>query len=132
MAQRRNQDGANPKAAAAGEINPWITFGIVAKHDFSGADCFSRDASVGLKTDPEVGSGATGASPANDLIACAQSNGCSGGTCEVLRTLGNSADSGLEIEFSSVNFVFFGNMDRAKPGGRVCGIRHAKLTALRQ
>ena len=80
VAQGRNENGADAEAAAAGEIDARVAFGIVAEHDFAGADGFGGDAGVGLQANSEVGSGASGAGAADDFVAGAQSDGRSGGS----------------------------------------------------
>ena len=74
VTQRRNQNGANSQAAAAREIDSRVAFGVMAKHDLAGANGFGGDACVGLKANAEIGSGAAGASAANNLISGAQGN----------------------------------------------------------
>src|SRR5271163_932359 len=65
VAQGGNQYGADSEAAAAGQIDPGIPFGVVAEHDFAGADGFGGDAGVGLQANTEVGGGASGAGAAD-------------------------------------------------------------------
>ena len=38
MSQRRHQNGARAESAATGKIDKRIALGVVAKHDFAGAD----------------------------------------------------------------------------------------------
>ncbi len=83
VTQRRDQDGADSQAAATGEIDARVAFGVVAEHDFAGAHGFGGDAGIGLQTDAEVGSGAAGAGAAHDLIAGTQSDGGAGGAGEM-------------------------------------------------
>jgi hypothetical protein len=49
VAQGRDENGTYAEAAAAGEVDAGIAFGIVAKHDFAGADGFGGDAGVNLQ-----------------------------------------------------------------------------------
>ena len=72
----------------------------MAEHDFAGANGFGGDAGVGLKADAEVGSGASGASAANDFISGAQGDGGAGGSGEMLGALGDGADGGLKIQLA--------------------------------
>ncbi len=130
VAQRGNQDGADAQAAAAGEIDARIALGVVTQHDLAGADGFGGDAGIGLQADAKIGSSAAGAGAANDFVACTQGDGGAGGSGQVLCAFGDSADRGLEIKFSGVNFNFFGHLYGSESGGRVCGIRDAKLAAL--
>lgn len=132
VAKGRDQDRADSKAAAAGEVNARVVFGIMAKHDFAGTDSFGRDSGIGLQPDAKVGSGASGAGAADDLIASAKRDGRSGGSGKVLSALRNGADRRFEIEFTDVDFDFFRNLHSTEPHGWVSGIRDAELIALRE
>ena len=114
MAQRRNQNGADTQAAATGQIDARIALGVMAQHDFAGADGFGGDAGVGLQTNAEVGSGTSGAGAADNFVAGAQGDGGSGGTGQMLGAFGDGADGGLQIQFRGMNFGFFAR--RIRPG----------------
>lgn len=132
VAQGRNQNRSNAQAATAREVDAGIAFGIMAEHDFTGADRLGGNASIGLETDAEVGSGASGAGAADDFVSGAQSDGGPGGAGQMLGSLRDGADRGLEIEFSGMNFDVFGNGDGFESGGWVRGVGDTKLTALSQ
>ena len=129
VAQGRDQDRADSEAAAAREVDSRVALGIVAQHDFAGADGFGGDAGVGLQADSEIGSGSSGAGAADDFVAGAQSDGGSGGSGQMLGAFGNGADGGLEIEFRGMNFGVFGGHG-AESGNRMRRIGDAKLAAL--
>ena len=115
MAQRRDQDGADAETAATGEIDARIALGIVAKHDFAGADGFGGDAGVGLQTDAEIGSGAAGAGAADDFVPGTEGDGGSGGSGQMLGAFGDGADGGLKVEFGGMNFDFVGRGTARNP-----------------
>ena len=99
VAQRRDEDRADSEAAATGEVDLGIAFGVVAQHDFAGADGFGGDAGVGLQADAEIGCGATSAGAADDFVPGAECDGGSGGSGQMLGAFGDGADRRLKIEF---------------------------------
>ena len=129
VAQGRNQDGAYPEAATTGQVDAGVAFGVVAQHDFAGADGFGGDAGIRLEADSKIGSGAAGAGATDDFITGAQSDGGAGGSGEVLGTLGDGADGGLEIQFGRANVDFVAGMHGAETGDRMGGVGDAELTA---
>ncbi len=131
VTQRADQDGADAEASATGEIDAGVAFGVVAEHDFAGADGFGGDAGFGLQANTEVGSGASGAGAADDFIAGAQSDGGAGGAGKMLGALGDGADGGLEIQLASVNVDFFSGADSPESGDGVSAVGNAKLAAQR-
>src|SRR5271163_4526964 len=104
MTQGRNQNRADAKTAAAGEIDLRIAFGIVAQHDFSRAYGFGRNSHVGLQANAKIGRGTAGTGAADDIVPSAQGDGGSGGAGQVLGAFGDGTDRGLEIEFGGMNF----------------------------
>src|SRR5215469_5905377 len=120
MAKRGNKDRPHTQAAATGNIDPRVTLGIMAEHDFTGANSLRRNASISLETDPKVRCSAAGASAADNFISGTECNRGSGGTGQMLGTLGDGTDRGLKVEFRRVKLDFFRQRDGAKTG---CGVR---------
>jgi hypothetical protein len=129
VAEGRNQNRTDSEAAAAGEIHAGIALGIVAQHDFAGANGLGGNAGVGLEADTEIGSGASSAGAANNFVPSAESDGGSGGTGEMLGALGDGADRRFKIQFGGVEMNFFSDMHGAKTRDGMRGIRDAKLAA---
>jgi hypothetical protein len=132
VAQGRDENGADSEAAAAGKINARIALGVMAQHDLAGAYGFGGDAGIGLKADSEIGGGASSAGAAHDFVAGTKGDGGSGGSGQMLSALGDGADGGLEVEFGGMDFDFFAGCDGAESGGRMRGIGHTQLAALRK
>src|ERR1700678_4582321 len=84
VAQRGNQDAADAQATATGQVDAGIAFGVVAEHDFAGANGFGGDSGIGLQANSEVGRGAAGAGAADDFVAGAEGDGGSGCARKVL------------------------------------------------
>ena len=136
VAQGRNQDGADSEAVAACEIHARVAFGVVAEHDFAGADGFGGDAGVGLQADAEVGCGAAGAGAADDFVSGTQGDGGAGRAREVLGALSDGADGWFKIEFGGADFdflsIFRAGMHGAETGYGMGGVGDAKLAAKRR
>jgi hypothetical protein len=131
VAQRGNQDGAHPEAAATGQVDAGVAFGIIAEHDFAGTHGFSRDSGVGLEANPEVGRGAAGAGAADDFIAGAECDGGSGGTCKVLSPLGYCADGRLQFQLGGADFHLFDGLPVDRRGSKTgCGMRYVRQAEL--
>jgi len=132
MAQGRDENGAHTETAAAGEIDARIALGVVAEHDFAGAHGLGGDARIGLQANAEIGSGASSASAADNFVASTQRDRSAGSAGQMLGTLGDRADGGLEIKFGGMNFEFIANRYSLESGSRMGGIGYAELTALRK
>ncbi len=131
VAEGRDKNRADPQAAAAGQVNAGVAFGVVAEHDFAGAHGFGGDAGVGLQADTQVGCGAAGAGAADDLIAGTQGDGGAGGAGEVLGAFGDGADGWFKIEFGGANVDLFSGMHDSNAGDGMGGIGDAELAAKR-
>ena len=132
VTQRGNENRADSKATATGQIDARVALRIVTKHDLAGADGFCGNTRIGLEANPEIGSGTSGAGATNDFVAGAAGDGGSGGTSKMLGALGDGADGRFQILFSGMNFHFIGRRDGSEAGHGMCAIGDAKLGANRQ
>jgi len=130
--EAENEDGANSEAAATGQVDAGITLGVVTEHDFARAHGFRGDASIGLQTDSEVGSGSSGTGAADNFVAGAQGDGRSGGAGEMLSAFGDGADCGFKVKLRGVNFGFVADGDCPETRYGMGGVGHAKLATLGQ
>ena len=127
VAKRRYQNGTDAQAAAAGEIDARVAFGVVAKHDFAGAYGFGRDAGVGLQADTKIRGSAASAGATDDFIPGTQGNRGSGSSSEMLGAFGDGADGGLEVQLGGMDIDFFSRVDGAETGNGMRGVGNAEL-----
>ena len=60
-------------------IHARIRLGVMAEQHFAGAHAFGGESAIGLQANADIGSGASGARPANNFVAPAQRDGSAGG-----------------------------------------------------
>jgi hypothetical protein len=132
VTERRNQNRANAETAATGEVDTRVTIGVVAKHNFAGADRFRRNSGISLKSYAKIRRRTAGAGAADYFVPCAERDRGAGSSCQMLCPFGNGADCRLEIKFSGVNLYIVWNRYRLKSGRRVRSVRDSKLISLRE
>src|SRR5579885_3503077 len=104
----------------------------MTQHDLSGTHGFSGDTCIRLQADAKIWRCTTGPCATNNFVPGTQRNRGPSGPGEVLRTLGNCADSRLQIQFGRMNLNFLSRRNRAESRDWMCRVGNTKLSSKRE
>jgi len=129
VAQGRDKNRSDSEAAATGQVDARIAFGVVAEHDFAGAHGFGRDAGISLQAHTEVWSSAPGAGSTDNLVTGAQGDRSAGRAGKMLCALRDGADGWFKIKLGDANVDLFSGVHDSDAGNGMGGVGDAKLAA---